>query len=128
MVGASIRLGWCLDLLDPANATLLKTAHSELVAVLQAAGSDVPDNGNTHKYLDCAVFNYLYAKLERGGFRNQSIRAVFVPMVGGKWPRMWKRSGVFEHGHIQVCVREPANILAVWSVKKDGRYGTDENV
>jgi hypothetical protein len=126
VVGASIRLGRCLDLLYPANAALLRACHAELIATLKAAGADTPDNGNNHKYLDCAVFNYLYARLEREGYRTESTRAVFVPLVGGKWPRLWKRSGVFGHAHIQVCVREPANILAVWSVKKDGRYGTDE--
>ena len=26
---------------------------------------------------------------------------------------------------IQLCVREPTNILAVWPVRKDGRYGED---
>jgi hypothetical protein len=40
-------------------------------------------------------------------------------------PRLWIRSGVFEGAHIQLCVREPENILAVWSVRKDGRYGKD---
>jgi hypothetical protein len=51
---------------------------------------------------------------------------VFVPMVTGRGlPRLWARSGIFEDAHIQICVREPRNILAVWSVKKDGRYGED---
>lgn len=126
VVGASIRLGRCLDLLDPANATLLKVGHSELVSALKAVPAEVPQNANNHKYLDCAVFNWVYAQLIKRGHRVESTRAVFVPMLGGKMTRMWPRSGVFEGGHIQVCVREPANILAVWSVKRDGRYGTDE--
>jgi hypothetical protein len=39
--------------------------------------------------------------------------------------RLWERSGVFEGAHIQVCLREQRNILAAWSVKRDGRYGKD---
>ena len=80
----------------------------------------------THKYLDCVVFNYLYAQLERQGFEYESSRAVFVPMrPGGRMARLWDRSGVFEGGHIQVCLREQRSILAAWSVRRDGRYGKD---
>ncbi|HSN99734.1 MAG TPA: hypothetical protein VLS89_15670 [Candidatus Nanopelagicales bacterium] len=42
-----------------------------------------------------------------------------------KPPRLWERSGVFEGAHIQLCVRNPENILAIWSVRRDGRYGKD---
>ena len=52
-------------------------------------------------------------------------RAVFVPMASRGLPRLWTRSGIFEGAHVQLCVREPNNILAVWSVRKDGRYGKD---
>ena len=41
-------------------------------------------------------------------------------------PRLWDRSGVFRGAHIQLSVREPNNILAVWPVRKDGRYGKDQ--
>lgn len=126
VVGATIRLGRCLDLLDPVNTRLLKAGHDEIQATFAALGAKAPKNANTHKYLDCAVFNLVYAKLGKRGYGVESTRAVFVPFLGGKLPRMWIRSGVFEDSHIQLCIREPANILAVWSVKKDGRYGTDE--
>jgi hypothetical protein len=53
---------------------------------------------------------------------------VFVPLMAKKGlPRLWTRSGVFEGAHIQLCVREANNILAVWAVRKDGRYGKDES-
>jgi hypothetical protein len=61
-----------------------------------------------------------------GAISVDSCRAVFVPLQHEKMPRLWKRSGVFEGAHVQVCVRAPRNILAVWSVRKDGRYGEDE--
>jgi hypothetical protein len=54
------------------------------------------------------------------------ISSVFVPMrKDGAMARLWNRSGVFEGGHIQVCLREQKNILAAWSVRRDGRYGKD---
>jgi len=127
VVRAMIRLGRCLDLLDPGNTMLLQQAHAKLSAALVATGQALPRNANNHKYLDCTVFNYLYARLDGLGHRLDSSRAVFVPMRAGKgMARLWQRSGVFEGGHIQLCVREPRNVLAVWSVRKDGRYGKDE--
>ncbi len=126
VVGALVRLGRCIDLLDPSNTMLLKQAYGELEIAMSAVGKPVPQNANTHKFLDCSVFNWLYAKLEIEGFLVESCRAVFVPLQAGKGlPRLWKRSGVFEGAHIQLCVRDPRNILAAWSVKKDGRYGQD---
>jgi hypothetical protein len=125
VIGAMIRLGRCLDLLDPANVGLLKEAHAGLESDLKSAGLKPPRNANTHKYLDCAVFRHLYHELDELGYVFQSCRAVFVPMERGKIPRLWERSGVLAAGHIQVCVREAANILAVWPVRRDGHYGKD---
>lgn len=124
--GVSRRLSRCLDLLDPSNAALLKEAHARLSAAAAALGKPMPRNANTHKYLDCAVFNWLYGKLVIQGVPIDSCRAVFVTLQAGRGlPRIWMRSGVFEGAHIQLCVRQPSNILAVWSVRKDGRYGKD---
>jgi len=126
VVGALVRLGNCLDLLDPSNVGLLTWAYQDLAHQLGRAKQPVPRNANNHKYLDCAVFNWLYTLLEAGGKHLESCRAVFVPLQQGRGlPRMWQRSGVFEGAHIQLCVRQPQNILAVWLVRKDGRYGED---
>jgi hypothetical protein len=127
VVGASIRLGRCLDLLDPNNVGLVKAAHEELATAYSAAGAKMPNNANTHKYRDCAVFKFLHDRLDTQGYSYETCRAVFVPMQsGGGMARVWKRSGIFEGGHIQVCLRETRNILAVWSVKRDGRYGREK--
>jgi len=45
----------------------------------------------------------------------------YVPTESAK--RVWKRSWIYEEAHIQICVRNPENILAVWHVSPDGRYG-----
>lgn len=127
VVGALVRLGHCLDLLDPTNVALLKEAHADLDRTLDSAGHRLPANANVHKYLDCAVFNWLYRLLETGDRPVESCRAVFVPLQRKKgMPRVWMRSGVFEGAHVQLCIREPRNILAVWSVRKDGRYGSED--
>jgi hypothetical protein len=127
VVGATLRLGRCLDLLDPMNVELLKIAHARLEKRLAEIDQPLPNNANKHKYLDCAVFNFLFAKLDEQGHRYETCRAVFVPMrADGGMARVWKRSGVFEGGHIQINLREPRNILAAWSVRRDGRYGSDK--
>jgi hypothetical protein len=97
-VGALVRLGRCIDLLDPSNAELLVQAHADLDLALKSVGRELKNNANTHKYRDCAVFNYLFAKLSQSNLEVESARAVFVPN----------------------------NILAVWPVRKDGRYGKDQ--
>lgn len=126
VVGTLVRLGRCVDLLDPSNAELLVEAHADLELALAAAGQKLKNNANTHKYRDCAVFNYLFAKLKQSNIEVESARAVFVPLKAGKGlPRLWDRSGIFDGAHIQLSVRESNNILAVWPVRKDGRYGKD---
>jgi hypothetical protein len=126
VVGALVRLGRCLDLLDPSNAELLRTAHDDLERMISGVGEKLPENANNHKYLDCAVLNYAYGLLDRDARAVDSCRAVFVPLQEGKMPRLWKRSGVFGNAHVQLCVRTPGNVLAVWPVRKDGRHGEDE--
>jgi hypothetical protein len=125
VIGAMIRLGRCFDLLDPANTSVLKEAHKGLASDMKVAQQPMPKNANTHKYLDCAIFQHLFSELDDVGFTYETCRAVFVPMSGGKMPRLWDRSGIFSGGHIQVTVRAPENILAVWRVREDGRYGKD---
>jgi hypothetical protein len=123
VVGALVRLGSCLDLLDPSNAALRRAAHRDLKRSLLAEGQRLPKNANNHKYLDCAVFNWLYRVLEEAERRVETCRAVFVPSV--TVARLWDRSGVFQGAHIQLCIREPNSIAAVWPVRQDGRYGKD---
>ena len=74
---------------------------------------------------DIALARILYEGLAEQGYQVETSRAVFVPLKKGGLPRMWSHSGVFEGVHIQLCLREPRNILAVWSARKDGRYGKD---
>lgn len=125
VVGALVRLGRCFDLLDPENTPVLQAAHSQLLGALDSLDAQVPENANNHKYLDCAVFNYLCKMQADAGTEFDSIRSVFVPFVGGKLPRVWTRSGVFAGAHIQICVRRAANIVAVWPMRRDGRHGLD---
>jgi hypothetical protein len=121
VVGAMIRLGDCLDLLDPANVQSLKTLHTAMMKKWRQTGSKIPENGNQHKNLDCAIFNNLYTLASDNSRPIDTARAVYVPTESAK--RIWKRSWIYEEAHIQICVRNQQNILAVWHVGQDGRYG-----
>ena len=120
VVGAIIRLGNCLDLLDPVNVGVLQRFHRKQLAQWAAAGERAPRNGNQHKNLDFALFNLFY---NRSPVPIETTHAVYVPTESAK--RAWKRSWIYEEAHTQVCVRHAENILAVWRVRQDGRYGKD---
>ena len=121
VVGAMIRLGNCLDLLDPENVQWLKQIHADMIGKWRQIDASVPQNGNQHKNLDCAIFNHCYRIADDTGAPVDTTRAVYVPTECAK--RVWTRSWLYEEAHIQLCVRNAQNILAVWHVGRDGRYG-----
>lgn len=121
VVGAVLRLGYCFDLLDSGNVGRLRAYHDQLVAGMRATGREPPVNVRSHRTLDCAVFNYLYNQLEAAGRPLDTARGVFVPTSNAS--RVYKGSWISEEAHIQLCVRNPRSILAVWHVREDGRYG-----
>lgn len=123
VVGAVLRLGNCFDLCDPENVTLLRAFYDDMVEELREDGQPTPRNFRQHRKLDCAVFNYVYQEAESKRRPIDSARAVFVPTSARK--RVWPGSWIYEETHVQICVRNPKNIFAVWHVRKDGRYGID---
>jgi hypothetical protein len=123
VLGAVIRLGNCFDLCDPGNVVLLRAFKDDMVAGLRDAGQPVPENHRKHMKLDCASFDYVYTQARLAGGAIDSFRAVYVPT--DKRKRIWAGSWIYEETHVQICVRTAGNILGVWHVKKDGRYGVD---
>jgi hypothetical protein len=115
VLGAMIRLGNCLDLLEPANALRVKALHDRLKKESEAAGTKLPRNFNAKKKLDCAVFEYAAAILELDGEPLDTIRGVYVPTSGKQ--RLWDRSWLYHEAHIQLCVRNPAAILGAWLLR-----------
>jgi hypothetical protein len=116
-----VRLGRCFDLLDTGNVNILREFHDKMIQDMQAAGVETPVNVRSHRTLDCAVFNYLYADFAGARKPLDTARAVFIPTSTAR--RVYPGSWISEETHIQICVRNPKNILAVWHVREDGRYG-----
>ncbi|MDB5323635.1 MAG: hypothetical protein JWN40_5266 [Phycisphaerales bacterium] len=123
VVGAVLRLGNCFDMCDPGNIVLLHAFRDDLVAGLKDAGQPIPKNYRRFMKLDCAVFNRVYNASTDGGHPIDSFRAVYVPT--DKQKRIWKGSWIYAETHVQISIRNASKILAVWHVRKDGRYGID---
>ena len=80
---------------------------------LGLAGLALPTNGRKYRKLDCAVFEYAYEVIKASG-QNASVdtaRGVYVPTGGER--RVWEGSWLSRDTHIQLCVRNPANISCV---------------
>jgi hypothetical protein len=125
VVASMLRLGNCLDLLDPENSAQLKKFHDELEKDAIASGRSMPKNHNTKKYRDCAVLEAYYQRAtDAGAAAVQTARGVYVPTPGaaaeaGGGFRLWERSWLTFDAHIQICVREDAIaacIVGTWPV------------
>ena len=114
IVASMVRLGFCFDLLDPANVDYLAAVHDLYVKRQAAVGNAVPKNVLSSKRLDCAVFEYAFAliKADESSPTADSARAVYVPTGTAK--RVWKQSWISHDAHIQLCVRNPDCILGTW--------------
>jgi len=111
VVAAMIRLGNCLDLLDPDNANMLCRWYDEMLLAMKRSGETIPRNVRGKKYLDCWAMEYAYRQLQKAGEYVDSARAVYVP---GEGKRLWPSSWMSHDTHIQLCVRNTANIIGCW--------------
>ena len=128
VVGSVIELGKCLDLMTQSGIAAVKVAYDGFMALTQKTGSPTPKNidpatdpsgDKTLRRLDCAVMNYLFEILETAGESDpnsqpyQTVRALFPE--GNK---LYTDAGFLEKTHIQICVREPEQILGVFRIPK----------
>ncbi len=118
-VGAVIDLGYCLDLVSTTGIEFVKRAYDDFKIYMDKSSSKMPINKGgddlLQRYLDCAVINHIHSINKRDGRKAfETVRGVFLE---GK--RIYETSGFFEKTHIQICVRDPKNIKAVFRVPPD---------
>ena len=113
VLASMIRLGNCFELLDPDNLEILTRFRREYERRERQDGRVPRENYNKSKYLDCSVFQYAYAAFQAEADPVDTSRAVFVP----SGERLWTRSGLHRHAHIQLCVRNTECILGTWLVR-----------
>ncbi|NQX39974.1 hypothetical protein SAMN05421820_106377 [Pedobacter steynii] len=110
VIGAVLNLGFCLDLLDYQNLSLIKEAHDMLKLFRIILGKDMPVNtplGRNNdlllRELDCAVIEHLHFFRDLGAIQPfDSIRGVF-----SEGEELYENAGFKEKDHIQICIRNP---------------------
>jgi hypothetical protein len=126
VVGAVIELGNCLDLTTQSGITAVKVAYEKFIVTSESDGVPIPQNVDPAKEpggdkilrrLDCAVMNYLYGILQteqESDPKSQpyaSVRAMFP-----EGSELYPGAGFQDKTHIQICVREPEQILGVFRI------------
>ena len=110
VLGAVIDLGNCLNLIDADFIELVRKAHSRLLEIAKDAGQTLPRNAGKDfgaRRLDCAVFEALHQfRIDEGLPAFETVRAFFIE---GK--PIYRGAGLRHLDHIQICVREPKQIL-----------------
>ena len=124
VIGAVIDLGYCLNLLDRRFIELLKKADDLYVASAKANGDEILENkgklpDRKGRYRDCAVINNLHSVIEDQQMRGfDTVRSVFF-----EGDPIYNNAGFYERTHIQICVRNPNCIKAVFDPRKiDSSY------
>jgi hypothetical protein len=112
IVGAIIDFGFCLDLLEAESIRVVAEGYKGLCEGAEAAGFVLPSNkiiagAWAIRRLDCAVINYVHETRKRQGEREfDSVRAPFI-----EGSPLYRNAGFYERTHIQICVRNPKQIL-----------------
>jgi hypothetical protein len=126
VVGSVIELGKCLDLMTQSGIAALKVAYEGFMALTQRTGSPVPKNVDPAtdpsgdkilRRLDCAVMNYLFEILktaEESDHKSQPYQTVRALFPEGN--QLYVDAGFWQKTHVQICVREPEQILGVFRV------------
>jgi hypothetical protein len=114
VVACMIRLGFCLDMTEPENIRYLGEIFASYKENMDLTGDPLPTNNWQYRKLDRAVFEYAYEVIKASGPNStvDTARGVYVPKDGSK--RIWEGSWVSRDTHIQLCVRNTANLLGCW--------------
>lgn len=127
VVGAVIELGNCLDLTTQSGIEAVKLAYNQLIRMANENGDPIPENVDPAmepsgdkiiRRLDCAVMNHLFddvlQTVQEPDPKSQpyaTVRALF-PEGSALYPG----AGFRDKTHIQICVREPEQILGVFRI------------
>lgn len=119
VIGAVIDLGYCLNLLNRHYIKLLEVADEYYISAAKAKGVPIADNrgplpDRKGRFRDCAVINNLHLLLEdRGAKAFDTVRSVFF-----EGDPIYEKAGFYQRTHIQICVRNPNCIKAVFDPRE----------
>ena len=119
VIGAVIKMGNCLDLMQAESIRLVKDAYTDLSDLYEIFNRKLPENRMIKgelalRRLDCAVIQSLHQERKESGLPQfETVRAAFPEGVP-----LYQNAGFLERTHIQVCVRNSDSILGYFRVKK----------
>ncbi len=117
VIGAVIDLGNCLNFLDQTAMALARNRFKKIAAECDVTGIPLPKNTNPtfmagsedriYRRLDRAVIKEIHLFVKENNLPEfDAVRAVFL-----EGEALYEHSGFLEKTHIQICVRNPKNIL-----------------
>ncbi len=121
VIGASIDLVDCMDLVDSRWVNFLKQAHDQLLAKLEKDNMVPPAQSIGAHRLDRAVINYAVSSLAKRGHQVRSVRAPFH-----EGDPLYPNSALYTKSHIQIAVRDNSVIKEVWLETKTPRRLTND--
>jgi hypothetical protein len=109
VVGARIKLEFCIDLLDIEWFQTLSAAYDGFLRKIQQTGLPFPrQTGGAHR-LDREVLNYAIAVLKEQGYSIKSVRAAFAEGAPA-----FPNSALLNRSHVQIAVRDTSVIVKRW--------------
>ena len=106
IIGANIRLGNCLNLVESESLSILEVAHAGLKKLLESTGQPMPLNDGPKRHLDCAVLKYVHqSRVENDDPPYDTIRSAF-----DEGQKVYPGASFTSRHHIQVCVLNPEMI------------------
>lgn len=122
VIGAVIDLGHCLNLTDSTYIDLLKNEYELLVSDCDLTGTPLPVNAGKSsdkllRRLDCAVIEHLHARIDSGDATVEALPDSFDTVRGlfSEGKPIYEGAGFKEKTHVQICVRNPNCIKALFS-------------
>ncbi|MFA5207042.1 MAG: hypothetical protein WC708_21800 [Lentisphaeria bacterium] len=110
VIGAIIKPGNCLNLVDPQAAAIVSRAHDHYLRTCKENNIPAKENAGPKlfaRYLDYAVFNTLHGLLEADKAPPyDTIRAFFT-----EGEPIYATSGLRTLDHVQIVVRNPKNSI-----------------
>jgi hypothetical protein len=121
VIGATIDLGFCLDLLEKEFIELVSKSYQTLSASYSTLGLQLPENAPLGvskdlliRKLDCAVIENLHLFRRKNKSKPfDSARGVFI-----EGDPIYHSSGFYEKSHIQICIRNP-NCIKGFFIPRD---------
>lgn len=107
VIGATIHLVDCVDLLDLSWHPVISDAYNSYLSNLKESERALPEQiGGAHR-LDREVLNYTIGVLSEHGLKIACVRAAFA-----EGQPVYPDSAIFDRSHVQIAVRDTTKCIS----------------